>query len=79
MHVNGLPLHPLVVHAAVVFVPLAAIAVGVYALASRWRWALRWPMAVLAVLAALAVQLAAMSGDNLKHATGDHGSLVETH
>ena len=31
------PLHPLVVHGAVVFGPLAAVAALVYALVPRWR------------------------------------------
>jgi hypothetical protein len=36
-------------------------------------------MAAVSVAAALAVQLAAMSGDDLKHSMGEHGSLIETH
>lgn len=79
MHVNGLPLHPLVVHAAVVFVPLAAIAAGSYGVVPRWRWAVRWPMVVLGVLAAGSVQLAAMSGGDLKRELGIHGSLIQLH
>ena len=40
------PLHPLVVHAAVVLVPLAALsAVGVRACCRGWRWLTRWPTA----------------------------------
>jgi hypothetical protein len=79
MHVNGLPLHPLVVHAAVVFVPLAAIAAGLYGVVVRWRWAVRWPMVVLGVLAAGSVQLAAMSGGDLKRELGIEGSLIHLH
>ena len=43
MEINGLPLHPLVVHAAVIFGPLAALAALAY-LVPRWRLRLRWPM-----------------------------------
>ena len=38
MEINGLPLHPLVVHAAVVFVPLAALAAIALRCVPRWRW-----------------------------------------
>lgn len=41
MEFFGLPLHPLVVHAAVVFVPLAALLVMVFAVFPRHRWATR--------------------------------------
>ena len=46
--VLGLPVHPLVVHAVVVLVPLAALGVVVMALSRTWFDRLRWP--VLAVL-----------------------------
>lgn len=62
MEINGLPLHPLLVHAAVVFTPLAALTALVYALVTRWREKLRWPMVVLAVVATLAVVAAFLSG-----------------
>ncbi|HEY3013819.1 MAG TPA: DUF2231 domain-containing protein [Nocardioides sp.] len=79
MSINGLPLHPLVVHAAVVFAPLAAVSAGLYALVTRWRWLLRTPTAVIAVLAALATQVAAMTGDSLKETLGIDTSAVENH
>jgi len=61
MEINGLPLHPLVVHAAVVFGPLAAVAALGY-LVPRWRDHLRWPMVVLAVVATGAIVVAYLSG-----------------
>ena len=70
MTIFGLPLHPLVVHAAVVLAPLAALAALAYAVVPRWRWVLRHPVAVAAVLAAGSVQLAAMTGDGLEHSIG---------
>jgi uncharacterized membrane protein len=75
---NGLPLHPLVVHAAVVFVPLAAL-VGIAYVVPRWRQLLRWPMLAVAVAAAIAVQVAAMSGEDLEHQRHLGGSLLEKH
>jgi hypothetical protein len=41
MELGGLPLHPLVIHAAVVFGPLAALCALGYALLDRWRERLR--------------------------------------
>ena len=61
MEINGLPLHPLVVHAAVIFGPLAAAAALGY-LVPRWRDTLRWPLVVLAVIATGALVLAYFSG-----------------
>lgn len=64
MTINGIPVHPLVVHAAVVFTPLAAAGAVAY-LVPKWREHLRWPVFVVSVLAALFVWLAASTGDSL--------------
>jgi hypothetical protein len=77
MTINGVPLHPLVVHAAVVLTPMAVLAV-LAMLVPRWRWAARWAALTLVVLAAASVQLAAMTGDDLKHRVGG-SALIETH
>src|SRR4051794_28553737 len=66
MEINGLPLHPLVVHAAVVFVPLAALAAILYALVPRWRDQLRWPMVVLVLVATAAIWTAYFTGVNFR-------------
>jgi len=63
MEINGLPLHPLVVHAAVVFGPLAALAALAYAV-PRWRDRMRWPMLVLALVATGSILAAYFSGDS---------------
>lgn len=65
MEINGLPLHPLVIHATVVFVPLLALCSVAYAVAPRWRQALRWPLAVLGVLSIALVWAATFSGEDL--------------
>ena len=49
MEFHGIPLHPLVVHAAVVFTPLAALSALGFALVERWRGYLRWPTLVAAM------------------------------
>ena len=79
MELNGIPLHPLVVHGAVVLTPMAAVAAGLFAVVPRWRWALRWPTPLLALGAAASVWLASTTGDDLKHTRGLRSQLIETH
>ena len=74
----GLPLHPLVAHAVVVCVPLAALGAIVMAF---WPAAARrlWP-AVLFVttIALIAVPLTTSSGESLEERVGE-SRLIETH
>jgi len=60
--VSGLPLHPLLVHAAVVFVPLLILVTLGYALVPRLRPKLDWAIVLLAVAAPAAVFAARQSG-----------------
>jgi uncharacterized membrane protein len=65
MEVFGLPLHPLVVHAVVVFVPLAAIGGLVIA---AWKWArLRygWLVVACALVGAVSTFVAQQAGEDL--------------
>ncbi|SDE28131.1 DUF2231 domain-containing protein [Nocardioides lianchengensis] len=81
MDINGLPLHALVVHAAVVFGPLAALA-GLAYLVPRWRDRLRWPLVVSVLIATVSVWVAYFSGEQLTEANeygGPLAALVETH
>ena len=68
MEINGLPLHALVVHAAVVFGPLAAVAAVLYGFVPRWREWLRWPVTVLAAVALAAIWTAFLSGREVEEA-----------
>lgn len=77
--ISGIPLHPLVVHAAVVFAPTAALAALAYAVVPAGRAWLRHAAALVAVLAAGAVQLAAMTGNTLASTLGGVNPLVQTH
>jgi hypothetical protein len=82
MDVNGLPLHALVVHAAVVLAPTAAVVGVLYAVVPRWREWLRWPMVGLAVPAVVAVWVAYVSGEQLIETNrygGPLAALVQTH
>lgn len=65
MEIDGLPVHVLAVHGAVVLAPLAALVALAYAALPRWRWALRWPMLAAAVVAAGATVLSYLSGEDL--------------
>src|SRR5918992_6203100 len=65
MEFNGIPLHPLVVHAVVVFAPLAALAAVLYAAMPRWRWALRWPLVATALISVVTAYIATLSGADL--------------
>jgi hypothetical protein len=83
MTVNGLPLHPLVIHATVVALLVLAILSVAY-LRPRWQSALRWPLAVLAVVSALLVWFTGATGDSLKHdrfaaATGALAQRIQHH
>ncbi|HZN73071.1 MAG TPA: DUF2231 domain-containing protein [Micromonosporaceae bacterium] len=61
--IMGLPTHVLLVHAAVVLVPLLAAGAAVYAVLPRLRPRLRWVVLVLAVVAPLAALFTKLSGD----------------
>ncbi len=65
--VFGLPVHALVVHFAVVLVPLAATGVLVTAWKSDWRQRYMLPLALIAVIGAGAAIVAASSGETLEH------------
>jgi len=78
MEINGLPAHVLLVHAAVVLVPVGSLVSIAYAAVPRWRWLTRWP-AVGAALAALAAVVAAyLSGKNFLEGRLAAGSVQET-
>lgn len=64
MTVGGLPLHPLVIHAAVILIPLAGLTAIGY-LHPRWRDRLRWPLAALGVLSVVLALVAVTSGRDL--------------
>ena len=79
MELNGVPVHPLVVHAVVVLGPLAALAGLLYAFVPRWRWLLRWPLVALAVVTAIAAVVAAQAGEALLELRPELEPLVVEH
>jgi hypothetical protein len=66
MEINGVPLHPLVVHGAVVFGPIAALMAILYVVLPSWRDRLRWPMLALALIATAAIWAAFLTGQNFR-------------
>jgi hypothetical protein len=92
MEINGLPLHVLVVHAAVVFGPLSALSALAYVALPSWRDRLRWVTLLLVLIATGAIWTAYLSGANffdsdrfngiegtpLEKSILDHEALAET-
>jgi hypothetical protein len=77
--VNGLPLHVLVVHAAVVLTPLAALLGLLFALVRPWRWLLRWPLVASASLAVGTVFAAEQSGEVFRERLGLPAEVIHAH
>ncbi|HET6167945.1 MAG TPA: DUF2231 domain-containing protein [Marmoricola sp.] len=71
--VNGLPVHPLVVHAVVVLLPAAVL--GTIAIAVRPSWRRRHGVLVLGVtaVATALIPVATSSGEALERRVGDPG------
>lgn len=80
----GLPVHPLVVHAAVVLTPLLAVLAAAYALLPRTRPVLTWAVVGLAPIVPVSVFVARGSGNSLKEsrfasAGGQLGERIAEH
>lgn len=71
--INGLPVHPLVVHAVVVLLPLACL--GTIAIALRPSWRSRYGVLVVGFAAAATalIPVATSSGEALEKHVGDPG------
>ncbi len=77
--IDGIPAHPLVIHAVVVLLPLAAL--GTLAVAARpsWRRQLGVPVLLLALAGVAAVPVAVQTGEQLKAALGGQNPLIDVH
>ena len=71
--INGLPVHALIVHAVVIFVPLLAVGAIVYALVARLRSKIGWAVGLLAVAAPISALVAMLSGNQLHQRLIDQG------
>lgn len=74
----GLPAHPLVVHAAVVLVPVAAVGFAATAWRPAWRRSYGIPVLTLAFAGALFAFLADQSGGPLEHNVRDAARAAGT-
>jgi uncharacterized membrane protein len=75
--INGLPIHPLVVHAVVVLLPLSIL--GVLALVVRPAWRARYGVLVAActAVATLLIPVATTSGEAFEKHVGNPGQHAE--
>lgn len=75
--VNGLPVHPLVVHAVVVLLPLAVL--GTVAIVAKPRWRVTYgPLVVgITALGTVLLPVATSSGEALEKHVGDPGKHAE--
>lgn len=75
--IDGLPLHPLVVHGVVVLLPLAIL--GTIAIAVRRDWRVTFgPLVVaIAVVATALIPVATQSGEQLEKSVGDPGEHAD--
>ncbi len=67
--IGNLPLHPLVIHAAVVGIPLASLLAFLFAFPKTRAWA-RWPLAIVVVGATAVTYVARQSGLAFEAALG---------
>ena len=78
--VDGLPLHPLVMHAVVVLLPLSAVGAVAIAVRPPWRRRFGPVVALLTVLAVAAVPIAQQTGAQLEDKlTSLENPLIEQH
>jgi uncharacterized membrane protein len=75
--INGLPIHPLVVHGVVVLLPLSII--GVLALVVRPAWRARYGVlvAACAAVATVLIPVATSSGESFEKRVGNPGQHAE--
>jgi len=71
--INGIPVHPLVIHAAVVLVPLTALGLMVMAIWPRFSGRYGWLVVASGVIATLSCFVAKESGEALEDRVGEPG------
>lgn len=81
IQIAGLPLHPLIVHAPIVLVPLLVLLGTLYVVVPPLRRHLGWAVFVLTILAPAAVYLARLSGEKFRTAEifADAATAINKH
>ncbi len=75
--INGLPVHPLVVHAIVVLLPLSVVGTVAIAVRPRWRLTYGALLVVIELVAVVLLPVATSSGEELEKHVGDPGRHAE--
>ena len=75
--INGLPIHPLVVHAVVVLLPLGILGTIAIAVRPAWRKAHGWLVVGITAAATVLIPVATSSGEDLEKRVGDPGEHAE--
>ena len=73
----GIPLHPLVVHATVVLVPLASLGTLVFTIIPRWRRLYGWLIVAVSLVALVLVPLTTRTGRRLRDGLELGGPVLE--
>ncbi len=76
--IRGIPAHPLLLHAAVIFIPLLAFGSICYIVVPVLRPRIRWVVALLAAVAPASAVLTKLSGDALRTRLMGHGVSGQT-
>ena len=74
--VGGVPIHPLVVHAVVVLIPLTAFGVAVLSVVPKWRPRYGALVAIAGVISGALAPVAKLSGENLKATVGETDAVT---
>lgn len=74
---NGLPVHPLVVHAIVVLLPLSVLGTILIAVRPRWRTRYGFLVVAAAAVATVLLPVATSSGEYLEKKVGDPGEHAD--
>ena len=69
--INGIPVHPLVVHAVVVLLPLAVVGTLAIVVVPRWRVAYGRLVVGAALLSTILIPVATSSGEELQKRVGE--------
>jgi hypothetical protein len=80
--VFGLPAHPLLVHAVVVLLPLAAVSSIALALVPRWRQRYAWPVLFVTLGGVGAAVVAKIAGEDFQERLKQNGvdnELIQKH
>ncbi|MBN9100801.1 MULTISPECIES: DUF2231 domain-containing protein [unclassified Pseudonocardia] len=77
--INGIPAHPLVIHAVVVLLPLATLGALLIAVRPRLRRTFGIPVLLMALVGVAAVPVATQTGEQLQRVLPGPNPLIQIH